>query len=461
MNIEYQTTPTTFDFHQSEDFVRGLMGPIGSGKSVACCWEVFKLSQLQEPDQFGRRRSRWAIIRNTYRELVDTTMKTWFDWFPETTGVYLKVDSTFTMTTALPDGTTVELEILFRALDKPKDVKKLLSLELTGAWVNEAREIPKQIIDMIQGRVGRFPSKKDGGATWHGVIMDTNPPDNDHWWYKTFEENMPSNWGLFKQPSALLDTAENLENLPDGYYTNMMQGKDPEWIAVYVEGKYGFVSDGRPVYPMFNDAIHFDSGIEHSERLPVHLGIDFGLTPGCVFIQKLTAGRFVVIDELVTTYADAFMLGDLIKEKCRVEGYNVSDESYADPAGNQRSQADSKTPFQVLESQGVYVDPTNTNDPDIRIGAVIKGLSSIAMDGIPRLTIGPKCKTLRKGFNGGYSYKRIQVSDSEVYKDIPTKNHYSHIHDGLQYGLVGLGLGDEQIYGNDVYKKPKVKRGIN
>jgi hypothetical protein len=272
---------------------------------------------------------------------------------------------------------------------------------------------------------------------------------------------MPDNWKLFKQPSALSPEAENLENLVDDYYSNMISGKDPEWIAVYVEGKYGFVSDGRPVYPMYNDAIHYDDKISHIKRLPVHIGIDFGLTPGVVFVQKLSAGRFIVIDEIVTTYADAFMLGDMIKEKSITNGYNISSESFADPAGNQRSQADSKTPFQVLDTQGVFVSPTNTNDPAIRIGAVTKALTTIAMDGIARLTIGPKCKTLRKGFNGGYSYKRMQVSDTDIFKDTPTKNHYSHIHDGLQYVMVGLGMGDEQIYGDEDFHIPEVNRGIN
>jgi len=459
--IIYNAYPTTKLFHASDKFVRGLMGPIGSGKSVACCWELFKLAQQQEPDKQGRRRTRWAIIRNTYRELVDTTMRTWFDWFPEESGVLMKTESKFTMNTLLPDGTTLEFEILFRALDKPKDVKKLLSLELTGAWVNEAREIPKQIIDMLQGRAGRFPSKKDGGPTWHGVIMDTNPPDDDHWWYKIFEEHLPSNWELFRQPSALSDKAENKGNLVDGYYENMMQGKDSEWIKVYVEGEYGFIADSRPVYPQYNDAIHYDKNIKHIERLPVHMGIDFGLTPAVVFVQKLSQGRFIFIDEIVTTYADAYMLGDMIKEKCRIKGYKISLESFADPAGNQRSQADSRTPFETLASQKIFVEPTHTNDPYIRIGAVNKGLTTIAMDGKPRITIGPLCIVLRKGFRGGYSYKRMQVANSEIFKDEPEKNRFSHIHDGAQYIMVGLGLGDEQVYGSTKPRIPKVNKGIN
>lgn len=461
MNIEYQAYKTTQKFHDSKKFVRGLMGPIGSGKSVACCWELFKLGQQQEPDSQGRRRTRWVVIRNTYRELIDTTMRTWFDWFPESSGVFLKSESKFIMTTNMDDGTTLEFEILFRALDKPKDVQKLLSLEITGAWVNEAREIPKQVIDMVQGRAGRFPAKKDGGPTWHGIIMDTNPPDDDHWWYKAFEDDLPENWELFRQPSALSENAENLENLVHDYYSNMVQGKDPEWTKVYVEGNYGFISDSRPVYSMYNDEIHYDKNIKHLERLPVHIGIDFGLTPAVVFVQKLPQGRFIFIDEIVTTYADAYMLGALVKERCRVKKYKISLESFADPAGNQRSQADSKTPFETLASQKVYVEPTYTNDPDIRIGAVTKGLTTIAMDGKPRITIGPLCTVLRKGFRGGYSYKRVQVSNSDIYKDTPEKNRFSHIHDGAQYAMVGLGLGDELVYGSKPAHKPTVNRGIN
>ena len=86
------------------------------------------------------------------------------------------------LSTSLPDKTSVELEVIFLALDKQEDVKKLLSLELTGVWLNEARELPKSIVDACTMRVGRFPSMRDGGPSWFGVIMDTNAPDETHWW---------------------------------------------------------------------------------------------------------------------------------------------------------------------------------------------------------------------------------------------------------------------------------------
>ncbi len=91
-------------------------------------------------------------------------------------------------TRKLGDGTMVEMEVLFMSLDRPADVKKLKSLDLTGVWLNEASELAKAVLDMATGRVGRFPSKVQGGATWSGVILDTNSPDDDHWYYELAEK---------------------------------------------------------------------------------------------------------------------------------------------------------------------------------------------------------------------------------------------------------------------------------
>ena len=91
--INYTASPTMVKFHNSDAFVRSLFGPIGSGKSVACVIEMLRISfQVQEPQYddpkypFGVRKSRWVVVRNTYRELIDTTIQTFFDWYPEELG---------------------------------------------------------------------------------------------------------------------------------------------------------------------------------------------------------------------------------------------------------------------------------------------------------------------------------------------------------------------------------------
>ena len=57
-----------------------------------------------------------------------------------------------------------------------------------------------------------------------------------------------------------------------------------------------------------------------------------------------------------------------------------------------------------------------------------------------------RCPTLIKGFEGGYGYKRMQVS-GERFDDKPDKNMYSHIHDALQYLMLGAGEGRQLISG--------------
>jgi hypothetical protein len=103
---------------------------------------------------------------------------------------------------------------LFRALDRPEDKKKLLSLEVTGAYINEAREMPKEVFDVLQQRVGRYPSKMQGGPSWFGIWMDTNPWHTGHWGYKLFSVTKPEGHVLFEQPGGMDEDAENVENLP-------------------------------------------------------------------------------------------------------------------------------------------------------------------------------------------------------------------------------------------------------
>lgn len=235
MGIVYEAPRTVSRFLDSDAFVRVIQGPVGSSKSSGCVSEIMRRALEQEPWTDGVRRTRFAVVRNTYRELEDTTRKTFEQWLGPF-GHMEESSFTFRMNLPLSDGTRLDSEVLFRALDRPQDVKKLLSLELTGAYVNEIREVPKVILDGLTMRVGRYPSKAQGGCTWSGVWADTNPwPQSSE--YAELFASKPEGYELYVQPSGLSPEAENIENLPDGYYARMCAGKDAEWIAEYVEGK--------------------------------------------------------------------------------------------------------------------------------------------------------------------------------------------------------------------------------
>lgn len=231
--VTYDAPPTVRRFMDSGAFVRAVVGPVGSGKSSGCIVEILARACEQKPGPDGIRRTRFAIIRNTYPELRDTTRKTFEQWIPPELGKWHEQSFTFHIRFA-----DVDCEVLFRALDRPEDVKKLLSLELTGAYINEAREVPKAVLDVLQARVGRYPSKKDGGPSWFGVWMDTNPWPTTSEFYKLFSEQKPDGFELFEQPSGLAANAENVENLPPGYYERLCHGKDKAWVEEYIHGKY-------------------------------------------------------------------------------------------------------------------------------------------------------------------------------------------------------------------------------
>ncbi|MES2942913.1 MAG: TerL [Pseudomonadota bacterium] len=409
----------------------------------------------QAPFQ-GVRKSRWAAIRNSYPELKSTTIKTWQDWVPDDVAPMrwdAPITSTFTST--LPDGTRIECEVMFISLDRPADVKKLKSLDLTGGWINEASELPKAILDMLTGRVGRYPSKAQGGASWSGIIMDTNSPDDDHWWYDIAEINKPKGYEFFAQPGALLKdgekyipnpAAENVKNhiLGYEYWLRQIPGKDSQWIKVFVLGEYGSVHDGKPVYPEYNDGLHVN-GISPIASITLDIGMDFGLTPAAVITQHDARGRLLVLDELCgeDMGINGFLEDVLIPQLMKVypEWWAKKETMirvFGDPAGSQRAQTDEKSCFEEVKAVGLKIRAAKSNAWLPRRGSVAWFLSKLA-GGKPMMIIDPCCKVLRKGFNGGYKYRRIQVVGEERFTDEPMKNSYSHPHDALQYVAMESG----------------------
>lgn len=457
----YIAKGTLLDFHRSDAFVRGIRGPVGSGKSTGCCMEIMSRASEQKPGPDRIRHSRWVVTRDTYPELSDSTIKTWMDWFPNGTIGHFNVNRS----TYFIKYRDIEAEVMFRALDRPQDVSKLLSTELTGAWMNEAKNSPKAILDVLTDRVGMYPAIRNGGCTWSGVFMDTNSPDDDHWWYKLAEEDRPYNFEFFDQPGGLIEVdgefvenplAENLDHLEPHYYLKRSGGKEKDYIRVYYCNQYGFVKEGKPVHPEYVDAIHCTPDpISPVPGLIIHAGLDFGLTPAATFAQRLPNGRWIFIDEVVSEDIGIqrfIELGLHPKMNGEYAGYTFS--FFGDPAGDKRADTDEKTPYQILRANGINAQPCFTNDPTVRRGA-LQGPFGRMIDGKPGLMVSPRCKMLRKGLAGGFYYKRVQISGEERFRDEPYKNGFSHVVESAEYCLTGAGEG-KALLGKTVSVKPRV-----
>lgn len=461
----YVAVPTMRKFHRSDAFMRGVMGPVRSGKSTGMCQEIFSRGCRQRPGPDGIRHSRWAIIRNTYGELRDTTLKTWMMWFghlnretnPEYRGcIWREEPKTHVLNFTAAKAGPIEMEVMFRALDRPEDVAKLLSMELTGAFVNEAREIPKGIIDTLRERVGQYPAKIDGGCTYHGVMMDTNPPDEDHWWYQAAEEDAPNgelpDWAFFKQPGALMEVdgkfvanplAENIENLNEGYgyYFKVAQGQTEQHKKVYYCSEYGYSMDGKPVHPEFKvDKHRAKEVLAPTPGIPITIGLDFGLTPAAVFGQRLPSGHWQIIDEICTQDLGVQRFGELLLLPKMQGEYGGFEFDVWGDCGAHRQETDEKTAFDILNAMGVSARPVQNNNPTLRREALYFPLFR-APDGIFGCLISPKCKTLIKALASKYIYKKVKVAGEERYHDKPDKNWWSHVAEAAEYMMLGAGEG--------------------
>jgi len=342
------------------------------------------------------------MVRNTYQELLQTTLETWSRWFGDYSKIRRTAPIEARMRVELKDNTEIDIWLLFLALDIPDDVKKLKSLEVTGSFLNEASEMGRWVLTRCFERRGRYP---DFGPPprWAGVIMDTNSCDDDHWWYKAAEEEHNQNWEFFDQPPALLKftespkkpakvqleeylqvnrdfpkeltkkvvkdlrgnlyisnpLAENVQNLPLGYdyYLDQIPGKPLDEITVFILNRYGTVTDAKAVYPEYNDSVHCAKyELKAMKEIGITLGFDFGRTPACTLSQITPKGQKRVIEEHlveehgsmgIRTFSRTVIVPHLLENYLPwlIEGLI---EGYGDPAGRSHEQTDEKTCFMLL-----------------------------------------------------------------------------------------------------------------
>jgi hypothetical protein len=437
----YAPEPIAEAFILDDKFYTFIVGPVGSAKTTAIMMKIVHRAKLQAPSPVdGVRRTRWVVVRNTMPQLKDTTLKSWFTWFPDgQAGNWVSSTNTFWMKFG-----DVEAEIMFRPLDTADDVRRVLSLEVTGAILDEFTEIPAAIMEALSGRCGRYPSAVDGGPTWWGMWGATNPGNEDNFWfdwlYSDWEEDLDgkikaAKLGYYQQPSGFSPYAENIENLPGkrDYYVNLASGKSEAWIKQYIEVNWGYSLKGLPVYRAFKPDLHVAKRpLIYNPHLPLVIGFDPGYVWSAAILgQQDGHGRIAVLREVIghQTGAKRFC-NEKLKPMIAMNFPGAQIIISADPASKSSAQTDEQSVYKVLkEEMGVPVKTAATNLLEPRLAAVEDYLTRLTDVG-PALIIDPSCTTLIRGFKSGYRYN---VSNKGAQADVPEKNEYSHPHDACQY----------------------------
>jgi hypothetical protein len=467
--INYTPPPTIKSFIKhhlpGELFQNWIIGPVGSGKTTGLFFKLCYMASLQQPNADGIRRTRAVVVRNTMPQLKDTTLQSWSYWFKDgQAGKWQATEKNF----LLKFG-DVECEVLFRALDTPEDISRVLSLELTFAIIDEFVQIPKEIIDALSSRVGRWQPDKSVPVTNWGMWGSSNPGNEDDWWYdylfgdKTAvtpmshgtlawadyllsrdgksDRGFVKNAFYFEQPSGLSPDAENLENLPGGrgYYENMMEGKAKAWIRQFIETRWGFSNVGQPVLSSFNVDLHVGKGSLKkyaNPGRPLIIPYDPGLGGAAMLImQQNLDGRLIVFHELI---AEGMGTERFAREKLlpylRAEFPRFPFIIVPDPAANARTQTNEHSSVLLLRDAPFHftvdiVDSNNLLQP--RIDAA-EHFTTRLVEGEPALLIDPSCRHLIRALSGGWRFTVMRKGDARSVE--PEKNKWSHPADAFCYG---------------------------
>lgn len=498
---------TLRDFMLDRSPVSIIQGPVGSGTSTACCHKMWMISNEQAPDPAGYRKSRWVIVRNTFDQLKQTTIKTWKYWFVEKAqGIYGDVKMSnppeHNIIADLRDGTRIQVELIFLSLDNEEDVAKLLSMECTGVFFNEVQFSDKTIFDAAHSRAmqGRYPPLLDGGPTWKGVIADLNAPPEGHWipylrgdvplpleWDDDArrEYEKPEDWAFFIQPPGLIEifengrltgyvennreereklgledldaVAENMKWIPESYL-NLIKGKSKSWIDTYVMNRVGLYRKGKPVFESFVPETHIaQERLRYQPEWPLIVGLDFARNPAAV-VGQLIRGQMYVLDEFGMENVSAGTFAPLLKQRLMKNFPQAFSEDgagiqfWGDPTGGSKGQATDQTPFQIFHAHGMAVAPAPGNNAlSIRLEAV-ESLLTKMVDGAPALLLDPMLRTLKAGMAGAYHFAKVQ-GQAGRHHDVPYKDRFSDFCDAFQYLCLGAGIGFEAV--NPGGRKPK------
>lgn len=435
-SINYTPPESIKPFLTSEKFASFIVGPVGSGKTSAAVLKLAYHAKQMRKQRDGIRRSRAVWIRNTREQLRDTSIPSFLTWFPDgAAGTYLKSEMKFWL--RFDD---VECEVLFRGLDEADDVRRLLSLELSFAILDETREINPDVYDALTARLGRYPSavnggcRKDDGTRNDHLWGATNPPDIGTYWEELFS-NPPENTSVTFQPGAFDEKADWLQYLPDGYYENIAQGKTQDWIDVYINSKFGKSLSGRPVFRSFSRDFHVAKKplvFNPISSNPLIVGIDTALHPAAVIGQITPSGRLHVLHSMHAADMGALrFIREVLKPVLANRFGGAKVVAVIDPAGMVRSQTDESTVADILRSEGIMCRPAGTNSIVARIAAVDSFLTR-NVDGQPAILVDPEFnEELIMALAGKYRYRVKQNGDTE---DKPDKQRpWADLADALQY----------------------------
>lgn len=417
----YTPYPKQRLFHESDAYLRAYLGGFGAGKTMAGCWEAIDVS-LAYPGNLG------IIARRTYRELEDSTKRTFFEVCPPE---LIRKISGRNESVTLINGS----EILFRSLDQPDKLGR--GINLGWFYVDEASEIDDE--DFPKMLVGRL---RRANIPWRGGWITSNPPAIEHWIHRWWVErpfDLPAKQNRYWMIKA---TSYENPNLPPEYIKALEEEYSPQWVRRYLLGEFGHITPGSPVYENFNERAHVTPNLDWLADRPIIRSWDFGWHhPAVLFSQTGPNRSWRIIQEKMGTKTLLRPFAEEIVEFSNAHYPGATFIDVGDPAGNQHGDKSDRTSVEILRDYHVtlvtrrYPKKKLIELVDQRLSIMRKDRDGNFFGSVQISKRG--CPITVEGFAGGYSWPRTK--EGHMMKETPYEDSwYEHLMDCAQYAAASI-----------------------
>lgn len=472
--------PIADEFMLSRAFLQIIIGPVGSAKTMLMLRKLRRIALMQGTVLDARgvrvRKSRVGVIRETYPNIEKNTLPSWFRIHPESDGRFTwKAPFTHRLTLIQQqdehERTTeyCDFEAEFRAIGDRSVEEACRGWEINAVGIDEADLQPPDLLSFLSGRVGRFSALDPSLVVAPTIVMALNAPYIDNWVYPLAYEGalgelvdpaLKEALGdrplieVFIQPGGRSPHAENLHNLPKGYYTVQaaINAHRPDYVARMIDNKPVPMQHGQPVNPQFAFDRHVRK-LEWDRNRMLIVGFDQGLFASAVASQRTVEGHFRSLREAVSFLEPGKTLrkigptafGQMVRAMLAEHFPDVHPDRIrfvGDPAAwrakdNEDDERDWIRAFEkalgLNRAAGDRVHKAKTNRAALRNEAVWR-----AMAEHEGYAVDQGCKHLIRGHLGGYRYR-----DAEISQGRETRGHlevadtiYTHVCDAEQYAAV-------------------------
>jgi hypothetical protein len=465
--------PIADRFLMSRAFVQIILGPVGSGKTLTAMRKLRRIGQMQngrvDANGITWRRARVGVLRESYPNLEKNTLPSWFRMHAETDGKFSwKAPYTHRLRLILrqdADGRAIDVcdfEIEFRAIGDQSVEEACRGWEINAVLVDEADLQPAALLSFLSGRVGRFSELDPKQVVDPTILLSLNAPYIDNWIYSLAYENEFEHLidesliealagrklvEVFIQPGGRSPGAENLHNLPNGYYAIQaaLNKHRPDYVARMIDNKPVPMQHGQPVNPQFDFERHVRK-LEFDPSRMLLIGFDQGLTAAAVASQRTREGQLRTLREAVAFLEPGKTLrkigptafGQLVRAMISDHFPDIHPmrlRFVGDPAAwrardNEDSERDWIRAFQKALGQRVY--KAKSNKQALRHEAVWRAMAEY--DGY---AVDSACKHLIRGHLGGYRYQDADMRDGETRGHLRVADTiYTHVADAEQYAAI-------------------------